>query len=74
MVRLATEAGGSLVSGDTYYDERGECWTLVEVPDDPQRQDQMLRRLGAREWKGLVTAAEHAQRKRPPGSGHGPPG
>ena len=66
------ESDASLAARDTYYDERGDCWTLVQVPDDEQQQKRILERLGALEWKGLVSAAEHGQGKRPPKSGRRP--
>ena len=69
VARISAEANAALLGPDTYYDEQGRCWALVRVPDDPQQQREILRRLKALEWRGLSSASEHGQGKRPPASG-----
>ena len=69
VAKIASENGGELVAHETYYDENGDCWALIDVPGDADKQKKTLRDLGAFEWKGLVTAAEKNQGKPPPPSG-----
>lgn len=65
---ICEENGGRLVEEQTFYDESGQAYALVEVPGDGAKVEKLLGELGATSWKGLVHADEHAGGEKPPQS------
>ncbi len=57
-----------LCENEIFYDEQGVVHALIEVPDDPTKQQALLDELGADNAVGKVGADEQESGKRPPKS------
>jgi hypothetical protein len=57
-----------LCENEIFYDEAGDVHALIEVPDDPAKQQALLDELGALESVGKVDAGEKEAGKNPPKS------
>ena len=66
--KICKEHGARLCEQQTFYDQDGQAYALVEVPGDEARVEQLLTRLNATSWKGLVHADEKAGGANPPRS------
>jgi hypothetical protein len=66
--KICEDYGGRLVEDQTFYDETGQAYALVYLPDDDGQVDGLVGEIGATSWKGLVHADEMAGGRKPPQS------
>jgi hypothetical protein len=67
--KIVRSHDGRLVSDQTYYDEDGQAFALIEVPEGGAAREAILEELGAEAWVGLIDADEKAEDMVPPPSG-----
>jgi len=65
--QICQSHGAQLVNNEIYYgDDDDTAFALIEVPEDPTRQQALLNELRAIEADGKVNADEKEAGKRPP--------
>jgi hypothetical protein len=67
--QICQRHGGRLCENEIFYGDADDvAHALIQVPDDPAKQQALLNELGATEALGQVNADEKEAGKRPPQS------